>query len=80
LSSPTDGVFDALNDEEKTHVQFWVAGMLEAFDGGDWNLARDMWIEAQFTSDEAVAVFGFLDSKQRAFLKGDNRKYLNDEQ
>ena len=61
------------------HLSSLIGFMLDCFDGGDWSMAKQVWTTAAITNDERVDVWGYLDSRQRAFLKGDDRKYLNNE-
>jgi hypothetical protein len=55
--------------------------MLEAFDGGDWPLAKQHYEEHIRTLEieEHCEIWTYFDSKQRAYLKGDDRGYLKDE-
>jgi len=52
--------------------------MSEAFSGGDWKCARQTWEDSGLDADDRVWCWQFFDSRQRAFLKGDERKYLDD--
>jgi hypothetical protein len=57
--------------------------ILVAFDGGDWPLARQLWEEANsnaehLDADEHVACWDCFDSRQRAYLIREDRKYLED--
>jgi len=53
--------------------------ILEYFDGGEWPGARKIWEEAELTNDERAELFSFFDSKQRAYLKDEDRQYLREE-
>lgn len=57
-----------------------VRTVLEHFDGGDWPTARRIWEEAALTNDERGDWFRFFDSQQRAWLKYEDRKYLQEDQ
>ena len=57
--------------------------ILDAFEGGDWPMARDHWEDAQqnMDTDQLVECWGFLEpySLYRAYLKGDDRKAFEEE-
>jgi hypothetical protein len=62
-------------------VEIIVTAMLEHFDGGDWSGARkiwDEWIRTINDPEEALEVWRYFDSKQRAYLNQADRKYLKD--
>jgi hypothetical protein len=51
---------------------------LEMFDAGAWDEALDIWINCDLDADERVQAWTFFDSKQRAWLKQDARKYIDE--
>jgi hypothetical protein len=67
-----------LGAESAYRVLHVAEDMLENFEGGAWAAAREIWEVADLDTDERVQVWMFLDSKQRAYLKGSDRKYLDD--
>lgn len=76
----SEGALDALSEDQRLKVQLVGSLVLSAFEGGDWPLARQNWEEADLDADERVACWGyFTDSRQRAYLKRDDRKYLEDD-
>ncbi len=77
-SEPSLTPLDALQDDQRLKVQLVGLLVLDAFEGGDWPLARQNWKEADLDNDERAACWGYFDSRQRAYLKGDERKYLID--
>ncbi len=79
-NQPHSGVLDALGDEQRMMVQLLAAWILECFEGGDWESARLVWEEAELDADETIACWGFFtDSRQRAYLKREDRSYLKDD-
>lgn len=75
-------VFASLSQIEQEIVSCYSDGMRDAFEGGAWALAREIWYQAEreLTIDQQVACWEFFpDSRQRAYLKGEDRKYLQDE-
>ncbi len=62
-------------------IELTIDLMLEAFDGGDWPLAKQHYEEHIKTLDHELHcdIWTRFTSEQRAFLKNDNRVYLKDE-
>lgn len=56
--------------------------MMDAFEGGDWRLAKQHWEETEMTNDERLEVWGFFSgkkySRERAYLNDDDRQYLKE--
>ena len=52
----------------------------EHFHGGDWEGARAIWsgILIDLEIEDALWIWDLLDSRERAFLKGEDRKYLHE--
>lgn len=75
--TPTAGAMERLTEDQRLKVQLVASLMLDAFDGGDWPLAKEHWTNADFDADEHAACWSYFDSKQRAYLSGANRKYLD---
>jgi hypothetical protein len=75
-------VFASLPQIEQEIVRCYADGMTDAFLGGAWALAKEIWFQAQneLTTDQQAACWEFrTDSRERAYLKGEDRKYLQDE-
>jgi hypothetical protein len=55
--------------------------MSDAFDSGAWKLAKEIFEESipRMEIEEILLVFFQFDSKQSAFLKDADRKYLREE-
>lgn len=63
-------------DEDKAlHVAELI---LQYFEGGAWEGAKEIWLEADLDADQRVAIWAYFDSRQRAWLKGEDRKYINE--
>ena len=52
--------------------------ILECFEGGDWPQALELWLTADIENDDRIIIWNFFDSKQRAWLKGEDRGYIRD--
>ena len=50
----------------------------EAFDGGDWKLAKQLWEAADLEIEERVLMWEMFDSRMRAYLRNFDRVYLKD--
>ena len=68
---------EGLDEDRKLFVQLVASVMLEHFDGGDWPKAKEIWKNAEFSTEECVACWSYFDSRQRAWLKDDDRQYLD---
>ncbi len=56
-----------------------VISLRDAFDGGDWPSALEIWLRCHdLDIEELVWIWEFLESNERAFLKGEDRAYLRD--
>jgi hypothetical protein len=77
-SNAAEGAWDLLDGDQRHLVIMLVDELQSMFDGGDWPAAKQHWIDADLTSEERVAVWCFLGPKHRAYLKDDDRKYLQD--
>ena len=53
--------------------------LLGCFDGGDWKEARTFYLSLDLEIEQHLVLWSYLDSRQRAFLKNEDRKYLRDE-
>ena len=53
------------------------AHILELFEAGAWKAALDTWEVVNLDADERVWCWQYFDSRQRAWLKGDDRKYID---
>ena len=62
-------------------IELTIDLMLEAFDGGDWPLAKMHYEQyiVPLSVEEHVEIWERLDSRQRAYLKNEDRQYLKDE-
>ena len=67
---------DGLDDDQKLKVQLVASLVLDAFQGGDWPLAKENWINAELTNEERLACWEFFQpySLERAWLRDDPRK------
>lgn len=75
-------IYASLEPAQREIVHCYAYPMIEAFNGGAWHLAREIWQQAQaeLNTDCQAAVWEFLGAdraRERAYLKGENRKYLN---
>lgn len=78
-------IYASLEPAQREIVRAYSGPMLDAFDGGAWQLAREIWQQAQaeLTTDCQAAVWEFLGAdrtRERAYLKGENRKYLQQDE
>ena len=67
-----------LQQEQAYRVIDLAETLLELFEAGRWAEALEIWSCCDLDADERVVTWGFLDSRQRAWLKGEDRKYLED--
>ena len=74
----SQSLLEGLSEDQKLKVQLVGSLVLDAFEGGDWPQARQNWEEAELDTDERAACWGYFDSRQRAFLKRDDRIYLDE--
>ena len=59
-------------------LEYLVSSILDYFNGGDWPQALELWLTADIENDERVIIWNFFDSKQRAWLKGEDRLYIKE--
>ena len=54
--------------------------VLDAFEGGDWPLAKQLWeaLIVDMDIEDMLLYWELLDSKQQAYIKNADRKYLLD--
>jgi hypothetical protein len=67
---------DGLDDDQRLKVQLVASLVLDAFQGGDWPLAKENWDNAHITDPEELLYFWKLlqpYSLERAWLKDDQR-------
>lgn len=70
-----------IDPDEQKKVAWTASKMFNAFEGGAWKLAKEIMQEdtQDWHADMWAALWAFFpDSRQRAFLKGEDRKYLEE--
>ena len=67
-----------MDQEQYARCEFLGACILESFEAGAWQHALELWLQADLDADERVHCWHYFDSRQRAFLKGADRKYNDD--
>ena len=74
-----DDVWQSLDEDQRLKVQLVASLVRDAFDGGDWPLAKQNWEQAELNNEERIACWNYFGSRERAYLKDDERNYLQDE-
>ena len=67
-----------MDDAQYLKCELLGAYLLELFEAGAWKEAYDTWEKIDLDTDERVWCWQYFDSKQRAFLKGADRAYLDE--
>lgn len=66
------------SEDEKLRIELVGSLVKDAFQGGDWPLAKQNWVDADLSLEQRAACWSFFNTREQAYLGDKERKYLRD--